>query len=53
MIGHESIAHVIVNDEVLLVRVPREGAPEPHSDTGVQFLDTDIHRFGGDGRAQQ
>jgi len=51
MIGHESIAHVIVNDEVVLVRVPRNDAPQPHSETGVHFADSNVHRFGGDGQA--
>ena len=51
MIGHESIAHVIVNDEVLLARVPRENAPAAHSDTGIDFLDDDLHHFEADGKA--
>jgi hypothetical protein len=50
-LGHEVIVHVAVADEVLLARASRAVAPGLHTDTGLSFADSDVYRFGADGKA--
>ena len=50
-IGHEVIVHVLVGDETLLARAPRDEAPGLHSTTGIDFYDDAVHRFDAEGRA--
>ncbi len=51
-LGHEVIVHVEIADEVLLARASRAEAPGLHSDTGLTFADSDVYRFGADGKAE-
>lgn len=50
-LGHEVIVHVEVGDEVLLARAAKTTAPGLHAETGLSFADTDVYRFGADGKA--
>jgi len=53
VIGHEAIVHVIVNEEVVLARVPRADVPQPHTQTGIEFTTENLHLFGADGKARR
>lgn len=50
-LGHEVIVHVSVGDEVLLARTSRDIAPALHTETGLTYAETDVYRFGADGKA--
>ncbi|MDQ3963946.1 MAG: ABC transporter ATP-binding protein [Actinomycetota bacterium] len=51
-IGHEVVVHVMVGEEILLVRSPRGIAPARGSDAGLHFDDGDVHVFKADGIAR-
>jgi ABC-type sugar transport system ATPase subunit len=50
-LGHETLLHVAVGDEVLVCRAPRDETPALHTDTGLTFDDRHVYRFSADGRA--
>ena len=50
-LGHEVIVHVAIGNEVVLARAYRDRAPKIHSETGLNFFDSDVYRFGADGKA--
>ena len=52
-IGADAVVHVSVSEERLLVRCDARSAPSTGAHVGLMFADTDLHRFGTDGKAMR